>query len=72
MAWTQADIDSIDNAIKSNTLARSSSADRSVTYRSLDELIKARNFGERLQLAAAGGTPIRRQLRIYTKKGFDS
>ncbi len=67
MSWSTADIDALDDAIKSNTL-KVQFADRSVTYKSTDEMIKARNFG--LTQIAATGTPIRRQLRMWTKKGF--
>ena len=42
MAFTQADIDALDAAIASGELSVSTPDGRSVTYRSLDDLRKAR------------------------------
>lgn len=42
MAWTQTDLDAIETAIASGTL-RVQFADRSVEYRSITELLKARD-----------------------------
>lgn len=43
MAFTQADVDALDAAIKSGELSVRF-RDREVTYRSLDDLIKARRY----------------------------
>lgn len=42
MAWTESDIEVIERAISSGTLSVQF-GDRSVTYRSINDLIKARN-----------------------------
>lgn len=67
MAWDQAALDAIDKSLKSGVL-RVQFADRSITYRSVDELLRVRNLAAS-ELAASGGTVIRRQLRVYTTKG---
>lgn len=51
MAWTQADIDAIDLALKSNTLTVRDSDGKQVTYRSVDELLRVRA----LAIAAVNG-----------------
>lgn len=67
MAWTQSDVDSIDAALKSNVL-RVQFADRSITYRSIDELLKVRNLAV-AEVGSTTGTTVLRQLRVYTSKG---
>lgn len=72
MAWTQADIDAIDEAIKSGAL-RVQFADRLMIYRSIDELIKARSQGlQQLDSASAGGpgTGNNRQYRFWSRNGW--
>jgi hypothetical protein len=68
MAWTQADLDALDNAIKTGT-RQVRFADREVTYASMQELILARNFAAE-QVAAANSQLLTRQRRIYTDKGW--
>lgn len=77
MAWTQADVDALDSAIKSGT-RQVRFADREVTYMSMDDLLKARAFASD-QVAAAqlppggagtsGGVGTR-QFRFYSDKGW--
>ena len=43
MAWTQADLDAIEGALKTGTL-RVRLGDRDIIYRSLDEMIRIRNL----------------------------
>jgi hypothetical protein len=68
MAWSQADIDALDTAIKSG-VTRVRFQNRDVTYRSMDDLLKARALAV-VEVAAANGTIPCRQLRVYTDKGF--
>ncbi len=68
MAWSQADIDALDAAIKSGT-NRVRYADREVVYQSIDSLLKARALAVS-EVNAANGTIIKRQLRVFTDKGF--
>lgn len=68
MAWTQTDIDSIDSAIKSGVL-EVRYADRTVVYRSMNELLQARQLAV-VEVNKANGTMPTRQYRIYTDKGF--
>lgn len=42
MAWTQADVDAIEAAIASGTLSISN-GDKTITYRSVTEMLKARD-----------------------------
>ena len=65
--WTADDLARIDTAIASNA-AEVRFADRSIRYRSIDELKKARTEIQ-LYLAAQNQQPVR-QLRIFTDKGF--
>ena len=53
MAWTDADKTALDAAIAQGVL-RVDYADRSVTYRSLDEMLKLRALMSGEQAAAAG------------------
>jgi hypothetical protein len=68
MAWTQTDVDALDAAIKNGT-RQVRFSDREVTYSSIDDLIKARNFASE-QVAAANSQLLTRQRRIYTDKGW--
>jgi hypothetical protein len=68
MAWSQADLDALDDAIKSGT-RQVRFADREVTYQSLQNLILACNFAAE-QVAAANSQLLTRQRRIYTDKGW--
>jgi hypothetical protein len=75
MAWTQADLDALDAAIKSGT-RQVRFADREVTYMSMDDLLKARSLAAAIisspnqGVAAATQQPLNRQRRMYTSKGF--
>lgn len=68
MAFTQADLDAIDQAIASGVL-RVQFADRSVTYQSIADLLQARSIMA-AQIAAANGTPVNRQYRVWTRSGW--
>lgn len=64
--WTQADIDRLKEAIGSGTLSVSYAGPpaRSITYRSMDDMLKALAMMER---SVNGGTPYR---IARTRKGF--
>ncbi len=68
--FVPSDLDALDTAIKSGTL-RVQFADRSVTYRSISEMLQVRALIV-TELAASVGPPIRRQYRIYTDKGWST
>lgn len=55
MALTQTDLDSINAAISSGELSIRSSDGKQVTYRSIDELLKARQLAIDDIAAASGG-----------------
>lgn len=65
---TQTDLDQIDKAIASGVLTVKF-ADRLKTYRSIDELLKARQVVSE-EIATANNVPIRRQIRIVTNSGW--
>lgn len=54
MAWTQADIDALDEALKDPTSEVSFSDGRKHKYRSISEIIQARNLAAK-SLAASNG-----------------
>lgn len=65
MAYTQADLDSLDRAIASGALSLEL-AGRKVTYRSIDQLLKARDHVASLLAQASGarrGSAYRFQFR---------
>lgn len=66
--WSQADIDALDAAIKTGVTSVRFQ-DREVTYRSMNDLLKARAFAS-TQVAAATGQIPTRQLRVYSDKGW--
>jgi len=68
MAWTQADIDALDEAIK-NGVTLVSFQDRQVRYRSMDELLKARALAV-IEVKASEGKTTIRHIRVYTDKGW--
>lgn len=68
MAYSQADIDALDNAIKTGAV-RVRFQDREVTYRDMKSLLEARNLAV-AEVNAANATMPLRQLRVYTTKGF--
>lgn len=56
MAWTQAHIDALDDAIRHNRLSIRDSDGKQVTYRTMDELLKARALAVReVNRATAAG-----------------
>lgn len=64
MAFTQADLDNLDAAIKSGAL-RVRTGDRDVTYRSLEEMMKVRSLMlEELGLVQNGGV-------VFQGMGYD-
>ena len=70
MAWTQVDLDAIEAAIASGKLDVQYS-DKRVRYRSIAELLQAREV-IRAKLAAATQTKVvPKQTRLFTRKGWD-
>ncbi|MCC6389136.1 MAG: hypothetical protein IT167_00940 [Bryobacterales bacterium] len=67
MAWTQAHLDAIEAAIASGELTVRF-GDRTVTYRSMDELLQARAVIKEALAAQAGTTPDRYSF-AQTSKG---
>lgn len=69
MAWTQTDLTNIETAIASGELTVSFEG-RTVTYRSMEDLLKAR-AEIKASLASAGtiAKPVR-QIRVWSSKGF--
>lgn len=67
MAYTQADLDAIDAAILGNQ-SKVRFADREVTYRTSEELLKTRDFVQTQLLAQAGTTRLypRHQLADFS------
>lgn len=65
--WTAADLVAIDKSLKSGALSVRYQ-DRTVTYRSLDELLRIRS----IILTALGGTsaPVIRQSRVFSSQGW--
>ena len=68
MAFTQADLDTINKAIGNGAL-EVRFADRTVTYRSMEELLKAKANIE-AELSSAGTTPMVRQIRPIVTSGW--
>lgn len=66
MAWMQSDLDAIDKALASGELTVHF-ADRSVTYRSLDELLRIRALISDALQNQAGTTPERFSLAKSSK-----
>lgn len=74
MAFTQTDLDAVNAAVASGEL-KIEVAGRMVTYRSIDELIKARDLiqAELAATATAGTSAVRRgsyAVRFSTARGF--
>ena len=69
MAFTQADIDTLDMAIKSGELRVHFADGREILYRSVDELMRARALMQG-EAGTPSGTKRVRQLRMYSDKGF--
>lgn len=67
MAFTTADLDALDKAIASSTL-EVQYADRRVKYRSMDELLRARQHVAN-QIAAAGGRRSHHRFTFATARG---
>jgi hypothetical protein len=56
MAWTQTDIDALETAIKAGVRTVSYSDGRSVTYYSLDEMLRLRDAMKQVTNSTAGHT----------------
>lgn len=67
MAYSQADLDALDKAIAGSTL-EVQYADRRVKYRSMDELLQARQHVAN-QLAAASGRRSHHRFTFATARG---
>jgi len=68
MAWTQAEINALKTAIAKGE-KQVTFADRSVTYRNLDEMLKALAIME-AEVAVGTGTSRPRQYGVVTRSGF--
>ena len=66
--WTNDDLQAVMTAIASGQL-EVRFADRTIRYRSIDELVKAKNIIENWLFENTGQVPIR-QIRIYTDGGW--
>lgn len=70
MAYTQADLDALDATILLNgTTLRQRFQDREVEFQSIDQMIRFRAFVAEQVAAATSSTP-KRQMRMFTGKGF--
>jgi hypothetical protein len=65
--YSQEQLQALKDALANGAL-RVKFADRDVQYRSIDELKQAIATVEQ-EMAAANGTKVRRQIRVYTEKG---
>jgi len=68
MAWTAAEIETLKTAIAKGE-KQVTFADRSVTYRSLDEMLTALQLMQ-AEVAAAAGTPRPRQYGVVSRKAL--
>lgn len=68
MPYTQQQLQALRDAL-ANGARRVRFADREIEYRSIDEL-KAAIAAAEAELAKDAGTPVTRQIRISTQKGF--
>jgi len=68
MPYTQQQLQALRDAL-ANGARRVRFADREIEYRSIDEL-KAAIAAAEAELAKDTGTPVTRQIRISTQKGF--
>jgi hypothetical protein len=69
MAVTQADIDALNAAIASGE-RQVAIGGQSITYQTVDSLIKARDDMRNQLAAAQGKTPPRRKLLYYAGRGY--
>lgn len=69
MAWTQSDLDAIDQKIASGVRSVTFSDNRNVTYRTMDEMLAARTLIAGA-LAAATGIKRKRHLRAISSRGY--
>lgn len=69
MALTATDIAALDRAIASGELSVRFADGRSIIYRSIDELVKAKSEAQK-EVAAAAGTPRLRRTVVRTVKGW--
>lgn len=68
MPYTQSDLDALKNALKSG-VTRVSFTDRSVEYRSIQEIERAIQIVS-AELNQTKGVAQVRQVRVYARKGF--
>ena len=68
MPYTEQQLQALRDAL-ANGVRRVRFGDREIEYRTVEELKSALAVGE-AELAAANGTPVVRQIRIATQKGF--
>jgi hypothetical protein len=69
MAWTSTDLDTVKAAIATATLRVRTSDGRMIEYRSMDELLAAKQEIER-ELAAASATKTSKVRRVVTRTGW--
>ena len=69
MAFTQADLDAVRSAIARGERSVAF-ADRSVVYRSMEELLEAEDFISKSIAVSVGDTPRPKQSFVVTSKGF--
>jgi hypothetical protein len=68
MPFSQSDLDAINKAI-TNNVTEVKFQNRTVTYRSMQELIEARNLII-ADMGSSSGAPVIRQSRVVTHKGW--
>ena len=69
MAYTEAQLQALESALAKGE-RRVTFADKTVEYRSVDELRAAIRAVE-AELARGAGTPAKRQIRVTTSKGLE-
>ena len=70
MAWTQADLDQINQAIATGALRTSLPSSGSVEYRGLDDMLRVRKLIEQDLAAVSGTTRPSRIVKISASKGL--
>ncbi len=68
-SWTQTDLDAIEEAIASGELSVQF-GDNAVRYRSIPELLQARDTIKQALAAASATTVLPKQSRVVTRKGW--
>ena len=70
MAWTQSDLDAVEAAIATGELNVQHN-DKSVRYRSITELLKARETIRTALASATSSVVVPKQTRLFSRKGWD-